>query len=60
MATSTERKPIVPEFTTSKITDRKLNEDNNLQWRKIVQINLTSCEKKNHLYTDPPNSKTNE
>ena len=46
------------EFITSKIIDRRLNVDNYLQWRKIIKkINLTSCEKKSHLYTDLLNSK---
>jgi len=46
-----ESKPIVPEFITSKITDIKLNGDNYLQWRKIVEINLIGHGKKSHLYT---------
>ena len=46
MIESIGSKPIVPEFITSKITDRKLNRDNYLQWRKIVEINLTGHEKK--------------
>jgi len=55
-----EPKPIVPEFITNKIIDRKLNEHNYLQWRKIVEINLTGHEKKSHLYTDPLSSKTDK
>ena len=45
---------------TSKITDRKLNGDNYLQWKKIVEINFTGHRKKSYLYTDPPSSKTDK
>ena len=51
LAESAEPKPFVPEFISIKITDRKLNGDNYLQWRKIVEINLTGRGKKSHLYT---------
>ena len=57
---SAEHTPIVAEFITSKITYRKLNGDNYLQWRKIVEINVTDRGKKSHLYTNPPCSKTDE
>ena len=60
MVESAESKLIISEFITSKIIDRKLNGDNYLQQRKIVEINLTGHEKKNYLYTDPPCSKTDE
>lgn len=53
-------KSIIPGFIASKIIDRKLNGDNFLQWRKIVVINLTGHGKKNHRYTNLPNSKTDE
>lgn len=43
---STESMPVIPEFIASKITDRKLNGDNYIQWRKIVEINLIGHEKK--------------
>ena len=59
MTESAEPKPIVPKFIT-KITHRDLNGDNYLQWKRIVEINLTDCEKNSHLYTDPPSFKTDE
>ena len=55
-----ELKLIVPKSITSKITDRKLNGDNYLQCKKIVEINFTGHRKKSYLYTDPPNSKMDE
>ena len=60
MIESIGSKPIVPEFITSKITDRKLNRDNYLQQREIVEINLTGRGKTSHMYMDPFGSKMNE
>jgi len=51
MIESAEPKPNGSEFITSKITDRKLNGDNYLQWRKIVEINLSGYGKKSRIYT---------
>ena len=60
MTKSAELKPIVPKFITSKITDKKLNRDNYLQQREIVEINLTGHGKTSHMYMDPFGSKMNE
>ena len=60
MTESAELKPIVPKFITSKITDKKLNRDNYLQQREIVEINLTGRGKTSHMYIDPFGSKMNE
>ena len=57
MTDLTNPKLIVPEFTTSKITNVKLNGDNYLKWRKITEINLIGHENKSYLYMDPPISK---
>lgn len=56
----TESKPIVSEFLSSKIVNRKLDGNNYLQGRKIIEINLISRGKKSHLYEDPPSSTKNE
>jgi len=37
-----------------------LNGNDYLQWRKIIEINLTGRGKKSHLYTDHPSSKIDE
>jgi len=57
---SEELKLIVLEFITSNIIDKKLNGYNYLQWRNIVEINLTNRGKMSHLYTYPPSSRTDE
>lgn len=53
---SIKSKIVIPEFITSKISDRKLNGDNYIKWRKIVEIYLIGHEKKCHLYSDLPSS----
>ena len=60
MTESVEPKPIVPEFINNKITNRKLNVDNYIQWSKIVEINFTGRGKKSRLYTYSLSSKTDE
>ncbi|GAV58926.1 UBN2_3 domain-containing protein [Cephalotus follicularis] len=43
--------------SSSRITDKKLEESNNYQqWRKIVTLVLTGQEKKDHLTATPPKS----
>lgn len=49
---TTKLKSVIPKFITSKITNRKMNRDSYLQWRKIVAINLPGHGKKSHLYVD--------
>ena len=49
-----ESKPIIPEIITSKIIDQKQNEDNFLQWKRIMKIHVTGRGNESHLTKDPP------
>jgi len=50
MTESTEPKPIVPKFITSKITEKKLNGDNYYNGGKFVETNLTGDKKKSYAH----------
>ena len=53
-----EMKPVISVFVSGKITDRKLNDENFLQWKQVVEIYVTGRAKNYHLTDDPPDSKT--
>lgn len=46
----------VSEIFFGKITDRKLDDNNNLQWKRVFDIYVANREKTNHFLTDPPSS----
>lgn len=51
-----DKSVVVSEFVNvhSKITDRKLDGSNYLEWHKFIKLYLTSVEKDDHLTKDPP------
>ena len=63
MADSTETKTGEPSGTTtqtriseivsSRITDRKFDENNYLQWKRVIEFYVAGGEKTSHLLADP-------
>jgi len=53
-----EMKLSISKFVSEKITDRKLNNGNFLQWKRVVEIYVTGKDKDHHLSGYPPNAKT--
>ena len=41
------------EFVFEKITDRKLNGDNFLPWKRVIEIHVIARAKDHHLTDDP-------
>jgi len=55
-------KHVVQEFVSGKITNRKqsVDEENYLQWRKIVEVHVRGRKKRRYLTEPPPELMTDE